>query len=73
MIKAIWKSIKYVFETTELGFYQLCLIMAKGFFFYFYLISLIFEKIFRLKLFTRVKNSIKNFFAPKANQVICFA
>ena len=60
MIKAIWKFIKYLFETTELGFYHLCLILAKGFFFYFYLISLIFEKIFRLKIFTRVKTFFKH-------------
>ena len=68
MIKAIWKAIKYVFETTELGFYQLCLILAKGFFFYFYFISLIFEKIFRLKLFTRVKT----FFKQKQGDPVAF-
>jgi len=60
MIKAIKKFFGYLFQTTELGFYQLCVILAKGFFFYFFLISLIFEKIFRFKMFTRVKTFFRN-------------
>ena len=68
MIKAIVRFFKYIFETTELGFYQLCLILAKGFFFYFYFVSLIFEKIFRLKLFTRVKD----FFKQKQGDPVAF-
>jgi len=68
MIKGIIKFFRYLFETTELGFYQLCLILAKGFFFYFYFISLIFEKIFHLKLFTRVKT----FFKQKQGDPVAF-
>ncbi len=60
MIKAIKKFFRYLFETTELGFYQLSLILSKGFFFYFYLMASLFEKIFHWKGFKNTKEFFKN-------------
>ena len=68
MIRAIKKFFKYLFETTELGFYELCMILAKGFFFYFYLLSFLFEKIFRLKIFRK----IKEYFHRKQGDPVAF-
>lgn len=60
MIKAIMKVFKYIIDATQLGFYYICLVFSKGFFFYFYLLFLLFEKVFRLKVFSRGKNFFKN-------------
>ena len=60
MIKIIKSFFHYLVDTTLNGFYFICLIFSKGFFFYFYLISLLFEKIFRLKVFKNLKNYFKN-------------
>ena len=51
----IVRFIKYIFNTTELGFYYICLILSKGFFFYFYLLAAILEKIFPNSIFKKLK------------------
>ena len=53
MIKAIFRFIKYVFDMIELGFYHICMILSKGFFFYFYMIFAGLKKLFRGKLFNK--------------------
>ena len=53
------KFIHYLVDTTELGYYQICLIFSKGFFFYFYLLASILYKIFPIKLFNKLKNYFK--------------
>ena len=55
------KLISYIFNTTELGFYYICLILSKGFFFYFYLLASILYKIIPIKIFS----SLKKFFKDK--------
>ena len=60
MIKGIINFFKSIIRNTQLGFYYLCLLITKGFFFYFYIIVSIFEKIFKLKVFTKLKNFFKN-------------
>lgn len=53
------KFIHYLVDTTELGFYYICLIFSKGFFFYFYLLASILDKIFPIKLFDKLKKYFK--------------
>lgn len=60
MISSIKKFFRYLFETTELGFYEISLILSKGFFFYFYLIASFLEKLFQKKIFTKEKNFFRN-------------
>lgn len=55
-IKNVFKNF---FESIQVGFYYICLVFSKGFFFYFYVISLFFEKIFHLSAFTKMKNYFK--------------
>ena len=57
-MKYIIRFFKFIIETIELGFYYICLILSRGFFFYFYLLFAFFGKIFRFKFF----NGIKKFF-----------
>ena len=60
------KLLSYIFNTTELGFYYICLILSKGFFFYFYLLASILYKIFPIKIF----NSLKKFFKEKQEDTV---
>ncbi len=60
------KLLSYIFNTTELGFYYICLIISKGFFFYFYLLASILYKIFPIKIF----NSLKKFFKEKQEDTV---
>ena len=60
MIKKIIGIFKSIIRNTQLGFYYICLLLAKGFFFYLYIIVSIFEKIFKLKIFKNLKNFFKN-------------
>ncbi len=59
MIKKIFNFFKYIYETTQLGFYYICLVLSKGFFFYFYFLFYLFEKIFHFKFFEKIKNYFK--------------
>ena len=68
MIKAIIGFFKGIIQNTQSGFYYLCSVITKGFFFYFYLIFSIFEKILRLKIFTK----IKLFFKKRQNDPVAF-
>ncbi len=68
MIKSIGKFCKFVVNSIQLGFYYICLVFSKGFFFYFYIISLLFEKIFRVSFFTKVKV----YFKEKQNNPVAF-
>ena len=54
------KFLYYLFNTTELGFYYICLILSKGFFFYFYLLASILYKIFPIKVFEKLKKYFKS-------------
>lgn len=56
----IIKFFKYIFDTTELGFYYICLILSKGFFFYFYLLASILYKIFPISIFKKLKVYFKD-------------
>ena len=67
-MKVIKNFFSYIIDTIQLGFYYLCCILAKGFFFYFYFISFLFEKLFHLKIFTK----IKDYFKRKQNDPISF-
>lgn len=53
MIKLIIRFFKYVFDMIELGFYHICLILSKGFFFYFYSFFSFLRKLFQGKLFNK--------------------
>ena len=60
MIKAIKKFFLYIIRAIETGFYQLTVILAKGFFFYFYLISSFFQKIFHFSFLKRQTQFFRN-------------
>lgn len=62
------KFFLYIFNAVETGFYQLNSILAKGFFFYFYLISSFFQKIFHLSFLK--KQTL--FFKKKQNDPVAF-
>ena len=64
----IVKFFSYIFNTTELGFYYICLILSKGFFFYFYLLASILDKLFNNNLFKKMKK----FFKAKQEDVSTF-
>ena len=68
MIRSIRKFFSYLLETTELGFYAICSVLAKGFFYYFYLLSSLLESIFKLSFFGKGKN----YFQKKQGDPIAF-
>ena len=68
MIKLIRRFIHYLFSTIQLGFYYICLVFSKGFFFYFYLLFSLFERIFHLKFF----QNIKSYFKKKQGDPVSF-
>ena len=59
-MKVIKNFFGYIIETTQLGFYYICLVFSKGFFFYFYLLFAIIEKIIRLPFIKKIKDFFKN-------------
>ena len=59
MIRYVRKFFKYIFDSIQSGFYYICLVFSKGFFFYFYIISWLLEKIFHLSIFTKLKDYFK--------------
>lgn len=67
-MKKIINFFKYLLETTQLGFYYLALIMAKGFFFYFYGLFYLISKIIPINLFKK----ISVFFKKKQADPIAF-
>lgn len=67
-MKKIISIFKYLFETTQLGFYYLALIMAKGFFFYFYGLFYLISKVIPVNLFKK----ISVFFKKKQSDPIAF-
>ena len=56
----IKKLFHYLFDCLETGFYTICLVLSNGFFFYFYIISLFFEKVFKLSIFKKGTNYFKS-------------
>lgn len=59
-MKKIINFFKYIFDTTGLGFYYICLLLSRGFFYYFYLIFSFLNKLCFGKLFNRPKNYFKS-------------
>ena len=59
-MKKVLNFFKYIIKTTEIGFYYLCLIFSKGFFFYFTALFYLLEKICHLNIFTKIKNFFKS-------------
>ena len=68
MINCLEKLIKSVYKKTTYGFYYICLIFSNGFFFYFYILSFLIEKIIPCK-FTE---SCKIFFQKRRNDPVSF-
>ena len=46
-MKKIGKFFKYIYNQTHKGFYFLCLVFSRGFYFYFYAVAFLFKLIFR--------------------------
>ncbi|MBQ3308106.1 MAG: class B sortase [Bacilli bacterium] len=59
LIKKIISAIKYFFETFWMGLYYVCLIISKGFFFYFYSLFSLIGKVFRFSFIEKIKNYFK--------------
>lgn len=68
MMKRIINIIIFPFELTARGFYNLCLLLSRGFFFYFYIFFDMLSKIFKLKIIDK----IKVFFKKLQNTPIVF-
>ena len=68
MIKAIGKFFRYLYTTTQSGFYYICLVLSNGFFFYFYFISSLLEKLFHLSFFRKMRE----FFQTKQKEPTAF-
>ena len=58
-MKKIINFLRYIIDTTGLGFYYICLLLSRGFFYYFYLIFSFLNKIFFGKLFNGPKKYFK--------------
>ena len=59
-MKTIKNFFGYIIETTQSGFYYICLVFSKGFFFYFYLLFAMIEKIINLPFIKKIKEFFKN-------------
>lgn len=59
MMKKIIDTILVPFKVTARGFYNLSLLLSRGFYFYFYKLFSFLEKIFHLKIFEKIKNLFK--------------
>ena len=68
MIKSLEKLIKSIYKKTTYGFYCICLIFSNGFFYYFYLMFSLIEKIIPCKFI----ESSKNFFKRRQNDPVAF-
>ena len=68
MIKGIKKFFSYIINTTINGFYFICMILAKGFFFYFYLLFLLIGKILPFKSI----NNSRDYFKSKQREPVAF-
>ena len=55
MIKKIIRIIIFPIKVTTVGLYNLCLILSKGFYFYFYLFFSFLSKITNLKVFKKIE------------------
>ena len=65
-MKKIIGFFKYIIDTTGLGFYYICLLLSRGFFYYFYLIFSFLNKVFFGKLFKLPKK----FFRTQQNNAM---
>ena len=59
MIKKIIRIIIFPFEVTAKGFYNLCLLLSRGFYFYFYCFFDLLSKIFKSNIFNKIKSIFK--------------
>ena len=59
MIKKIIRIIIFPFEVTAKGFYNLCLLLSRGFYFYFYCFFDLLSKIFKSSIFNKIKSIFK--------------
>lgn len=58
-MKKIFKIIIWPFKTTAIGFYNVCLILSRGFYFYFYLLFSLISMIIPLGFFKKIKEFFK--------------
>ena len=60
-MKIISKVLKFIYDKTQKGFYFLCLVFSRGFYYYFYLLAIFFKKIFRnSKFFDNLVNNYRS-------------
>ena len=59
-MKKLINFFKYIIDTTGLGFYYICLLLSRGFFYYFYLIFSFLNKLFFGKLFNLPKKCFRS-------------
>ena len=74
-MKKIIGFFKYIIDTTGLGFYYICLLLSRGFFYYFYLIFSFLNKLFFGKLFKlpkKVFRSLQNNAMASLTLIIVF-
>ena len=60
-MRKIISIILFPFEMTAKGFYNLCLLLSRGFYFYFYCFFDFMHKIFKFKIFDKLKSLFKKF------------
>lgn len=60
LFKKIFELFQNFVETIGLGLYYLCLIISKGFFFYFYALFSVLAFVFRFKFMEKIKMGFKN-------------
>lgn len=60
-MKKIVSIILFPFEITAKGFYNLCLLLSRGFYFYFYSFFNLLSKVFKFKIFDKLKSLFKKF------------
>lgn len=58
-MKKMGKFFKFVYDKTHKGFYFLCLVFSRGFYFYFYLIACLLKKIFKKS--EKIDNLIRHY------------
>ena len=67
-MKKIFHFFKYIYETTQLGFFYICLVFSKGFFFYLYSFFDLLERVWHNK----ISSFFKNYFKRKQNDPTAF-
>ena len=60
-MRKIVSIILFPFEITAKGFYNLCLLLSRGFYFYFYSFFNLLSKVFKFKIFDKLKSLFKKF------------